>query len=125
MKIIKVEFKSESQTSIFCDIHYTTKKWFWNKERVVKVRTAKMNRYSSGRYSELPIWCDTGYDVPLMLNDTIASQMELAHQQCKSKRDEGVYSRYPLFEHMSKEHDLTLLDGELDEIISIVNQMQS
>lgn len=31
--------------------------------------------------------------------------------------------RYKLFEHMSREHGLTLLDSELDEIISIAEKV--
>ena len=30
---------------------------------------------------------------------------------------------YPLFEHMSREHGLTLLDSELDEIIRVVRSL--
>lgn len=33
--------------------------------------------------------------------------------------------RYPLFSHMMCEHGLVLLDSEIDEIISIVNKIQS
>ena len=31
---------------------------------------------------------------------------------------------YPLFEHMANEHGLTLLDSELNDIVSIVMDMQ-
>lgn len=31
----------------------------------------------------------------------------------------------PLFDHMSKEHGLTLLQSEMQEIINIVNAMQA
>lgn len=31
----------------------------------------------------------------------------------------------PLFDYMSKEHGLTLLEGEMIEIIKIVNSMQA
>lgn len=31
---------------------------------------------------------------------------------------------YPLFEHMSQEHNLTLLDSEMEEIVQTVDKMR-
>lgn len=35
----------------------------------------------------------------------------------------GAY--FPLFEHMSREHGLTLLDSEMEEIVRVVRKMTS
>ena len=47
---------------------------------------------------------------------------ELKNKQCDECK---IVNLYPLFEHMSNEHGLTLLDQEMFEIIDVVNKIQN
>jgi hypothetical protein len=42
----------------------------------------------------------------------------------KASEEEGVSIYQALFEHMSQDHNLTLTQGEMDDIIHVVNEMQ-
>jgi len=53
-------------------------------------------------------------------NQTNAAEATLPPATCSACLAGSVY--FPLFEHMSKEHGLTLLDSELAEIIRIASQ---